>query len=59
MWKNNENASACFGKEGFDFGIYETAVNLTTHRSFVKRYVYSLFWGFQVSLCDTIMLYLY
>ncbi|KAG6420912.1 hypothetical protein SASPL_117456 [Salvia splendens] len=47
MWKNNENASACFGKEGFDFGIYETAVNLTTHRSLVKRYVYSLFWGFQ------------
>ncbi|XP_047950091.1 probable cyclic nucleotide-gated ion channel 20, chloroplastic [Salvia hispanica] len=47
MWKNNENASACFGKEGFDFGIYETAVNLTTHRSLIKRYVYSLFWGFQ------------
>ncbi|XP_042001465.1 probable cyclic nucleotide-gated ion channel 20, chloroplastic [Salvia splendens] len=45
MWKNNENASA--------------AVNITTHRSLVKRYVYSLFWGFQVSLCDTTMLYLY
>ncbi|KAG6423940.1 hypothetical protein SASPL_114348 [Salvia splendens] len=47
MWKNNENASACFGKGGFDFGIYETAVSLTTHRSLLKRYVYSLFWGFQ------------
>ncbi|KAG8388504.1 hypothetical protein BUALT_Bualt02G0132500 [Buddleja alternifolia] len=47
LWKNNENATACFGKNGFDFGIYETAVNLTTHNSIVTRYVYSLFWGFQ------------
>lgn len=46
-WKNNENATACFGKDGFDFGIYENAVNLTTKTSLVKRYVYSLFWGFQ------------
>lgn len=49
-WKNNENATACFGKDGFDFGIYQNAVNLTTHTSLVKRYVYSLFWGFQVSI---------
>ncbi|XP_057812390.1 probable cyclic nucleotide-gated ion channel 20, chloroplastic [Salvia miltiorrhiza] len=47
IWKNNENATACFGKDGFDYGIYENAVNLTTYRSLVKRYVYSLFWGFQ------------
>ncbi|KAH6806759.1 cyclic nucleotide-binding transporter 1 [Perilla frutescens var. frutescens] len=46
-WMNNENATACFGKDGFDFGIYQNAVNLTTHKSLVKRYVYSLFWGFQ------------
>ncbi|KAK4427000.1 putative cyclic nucleotide-gated ion channel 20, chloroplastic [Sesamum alatum] len=47
LWKHNENATACFGKDGFDFGIYENAVNLTTHKSLVTKYVYSLFWGFQ------------
>ncbi|KAK6128212.1 hypothetical protein DH2020_038046 [Rehmannia glutinosa] len=47
LWKNNVNATACFGKDGFDFGIYQNAVNLTTHTSIVTRYVYSLFWGFQ------------
>ncbi|KAI3464188.1 hypothetical protein Pfo_020851 [Paulownia fortunei] len=47
LWKKNENATACFGQGGFDFGIYQNAVNLTTHKSLVTRYVYSLFWGFQ------------
>ncbi|XP_020551310.1 probable cyclic nucleotide-gated ion channel 20, chloroplastic isoform X2 [Sesamum indicum] len=47
LWKSNENATACFKKDGFDFGIYETAVNLTTRRSLVTKYVYSFFWGFQ------------
>ncbi|KAL8530087.1 hypothetical protein ACS0TY_007251 [Phlomoides rotata] len=46
-WKNNENAIACFGKDAFDFGIFQTAVNLTTQKSIATRYVYSLFWGFQ------------
>ncbi|KAG6406487.1 hypothetical protein SASPL_134090 [Salvia splendens] len=46
-WKNNENASACFTKDGFDFGICEAAVNLTTHKEIFDRYLYSLFWGFQ------------
>ncbi|PIN05895.1 hypothetical protein CDL12_21560 [Handroanthus impetiginosus] len=46
-WKNNENATACFGDGDFDFGIYKTAVNLTTQKSVVTRYIYSLFWGFQ------------
>ncbi|PIN05892.1 Cyclic nucleotide-gated cation channel CNGA1-3 [Handroanthus impetiginosus] len=46
-WKNSTNATACFGDGDFDFGIYKTAVNLTTHKSVVTRYVYSLFWGFQ------------
>ncbi|XP_057812453.1 probable cyclic nucleotide-gated ion channel 20, chloroplastic isoform X2 [Salvia miltiorrhiza] len=47
LWKNNEKASACFTKDGFDFGICEAAVNLTTHRDTLDRYLYSLFWGFQ------------
>ncbi|KAL6962822.1 hypothetical protein U1Q18_037783 [Sarracenia purpurea var. burkii] len=46
-WTNNENATACFADEGFDYGIYEKAVNLTTKHSIIKRYIYSLFWGFQ------------
>ncbi|KAG2664834.1 hypothetical protein I3760_16G101800 [Carya illinoinensis] len=46
-WKNNKNASACFMKDGFSYGIYEQAVNLTTKHSIITRYTYSLFWGFQ------------
>ena len=48
-WKNNENASVCFMKDSFDFGIFEAAVNLTTHRDIFDRYLYSLFWGFQLT----------
>ncbi|KAL3512454.1 hypothetical protein ACH5RR_025171 [Cinchona calisaya] len=48
QWRNNDNATACFGGGGnFSFGIYAQAVNLTTEGSVVTRYVYSLFWGFQ------------
>lgn len=47
QWKNNSDAVACFTNGGFDYGIYEQAVNLTTEGSVVTRYVYSLFWGFQ------------
>ncbi|EOY19697.1 Cyclic nucleotide-binding transporter 1 isoform 8 [Theobroma cacao] len=46
-WKNNANASACFSEDGFPYGIYIQTVNLTTERSIITRYVYSLFWGFQ------------
>ncbi|KAK9278892.1 hypothetical protein L1049_028473 [Liquidambar formosana] len=49
QWINNGNASACFvGQGGFPYGIYSEAVELTTKHSFITRYVYSLFWGFQV-----------
>ncbi|KAK8479557.1 hypothetical protein V6N12_064055 [Hibiscus sabdariffa] len=48
IWMNNANVSACFTEDGFDYGIYVPAVNLTTEESIVTRYVYSLFWGFQV-----------
>lgn len=47
-WKNNASASACFGEDGFSYGIYKQAVNLTM-KSLTTRYIYSLFWGFQVS----------
>ncbi|KAK1406402.1 hypothetical protein QVD17_41699 [Tagetes erecta] len=47
MWEQNVNASACFDKDGFPYGIYVNAVNLTTENSVITRYIYSFFWGFQ------------
>lgn len=47
-WRENEKAAACFNPEGaFSYGIYTPAVHLTTRDSMTK-YLYSLFWGFQV-----------
>ncbi|XP_030938982.1 probable cyclic nucleotide-gated ion channel 20, chloroplastic isoform X3 [Quercus lobata] len=46
-WKGNDNATACFTEDGFHYGIYLSAVNLTTEHSIVTRYIFSLFWGFQ------------
>jgi cyclic nucleotide gated channel len=50
-WKQNPNASNCFQTggplNGFDYGIYTKAVNLTG-KNIIIRYIYSLFWGFQV-----------
>ena len=51
QWFNYSGAAACFntGNDAtFQYGIYEQAVLLTTEDSAVKRYIYSLFWGFQV-----------
>lgn len=49
LWKSDVNATACFGQDTFDYGIYQNVVNLTTRHNVVTRYVYSMFWGFQVS----------
>ncbi|KAJ9542617.1 hypothetical protein OSB04_029123 [Centaurea solstitialis] len=46
-WKDNKKSSACFNEDGFPYGIYVKAVNLTTENSIITRYVYSFFWGFQ------------
>ncbi|XP_057952112.1 probable cyclic nucleotide-gated ion channel 20, chloroplastic isoform X2 [Malania oleifera] len=46
-WTKNDNANNCFGKDSFSYGIYGQAVNLTIEQTIVRRYVYSLFWGFQ------------
>ncbi|XP_060670804.1 probable cyclic nucleotide-gated ion channel 20, chloroplastic isoform X3 [Ziziphus jujuba] len=46
-WIDNINATSCFSTDGFPYGIYIQAVNLTMERSVITRYVYSLFWGFQ------------
>ncbi|KAL2334311.1 hypothetical protein Fmac_015524 [Flemingia macrophylla] len=46
-WNESSVASACFTENGFDYGIYLKAVNLTAHHNVINRYVYSSFWGFQ------------
>ncbi|CAI9270761.1 unnamed protein product [Lactuca saligna] len=46
-WKQDRNSSVCFREDGINYGIYATAVNLTTDKSFLTRYVYSFFWGLQ------------
>ncbi|KAL8158189.1 hypothetical protein AgCh_002760 [Apium graveolens] len=46
-WKDNTNATACFGPGNFNNGIYVQAVGLTTETNLPIRYLYSLFWGFQ------------
>lgn len=59
-WIENTNARACFNKEGdFPYGIYKEAVKLTAEDSAITRYVYSLFWGFQVSLLLIHSIFLY
>ncbi|XP_065622172.1 probable cyclic nucleotide-gated ion channel 20, chloroplastic isoform X2 [Quercus suber] len=59
-WTDNDNAAACFTEDGFPYGIYKAAVNLTTEHSIVTRYIFSLFWGFQVFLLyiSSFLLYL-
>ena len=52
IWKQNPNASNCFQTGGpangfFDYGIYVKVVNLN-EEIITTRYIYSLFWGFQV-----------
>ncbi|RDY07745.1 putative cyclic nucleotide-gated ion channel 20, chloroplastic, partial [Mucuna pruriens] len=46
-WTNSSFASACFTEDGFTYGIFNKAVNLTADRNVITRYVYSSFWGFQ------------
>ncbi|KAI4352048.1 hypothetical protein L6164_006334 [Bauhinia variegata] len=46
-WRNNTGASACLTEDGFHYGIYDKAVNLTTEPDLIIRYVFSFFWGFQ------------
>ncbi|XP_017226003.2 probable cyclic nucleotide-gated ion channel 20, chloroplastic [Daucus carota subsp. sativus] len=46
-WKNNKNAMACFGPDGYNYGIYVQAVGLMKNSTMPMRYIYSLSWGFQ------------
>ncbi|WZZ42755.1 hypothetical protein YC2023_039014 [Brassica napus] len=43
----NVTAAACFQENGFRYGIYWKAVNLTHDSNLPEKYIYSLFWGFQ------------
>ncbi|KAL2334320.1 hypothetical protein Fmac_015533 [Flemingia macrophylla] len=50
LWSNNSNAIACLDPSlrAFNYGIYVTSVPLTIQTSVVNKYIYSLFWGFQI-----------
>lgn len=50
QWKNNSRTVDCFNtKDGsFPYGIYVQTVLVSSKHSIVTRYIYSLFWGFQV-----------
>lgn len=55
-WRNNGNASACFTTTGsFQYGVYQQAVLLTAERSIIRRYLYSLFWGFLVLISSLLV----
>ncbi|CAN8258977.1 unnamed protein product [Cochlearia groenlandica] len=47
LWKHSESVGSCFQEDGFTYGIYLKAVNLTKQSNYFERYSYSLFWGFQ------------
>ncbi|XP_057855168.1 probable cyclic nucleotide-gated ion channel 20, chloroplastic [Cryptomeria japonica] len=50
VWRNNTNATDCLmgsNSKNFTYGIYNAAVPVTMESSFIKKYTYSLFWGFQ------------
>ncbi|KAI5083177.1 hypothetical protein GOP47_0002920 [Adiantum capillus-veneris] len=49
MWTSNSDAVGCVfaNSSTFVYGIYNSAVNVTIEKSFVPKYIYSLFWGFQ------------
>jgi cyclic nucleotide gated channel len=51
-WTNNEGAKACLNSKSgpFPYGIYEKAVPLTIETDLLNKYVYALFWGFQVCI---------
>lgn len=48
QWQEDSGSSSCFSSDGdFQYGIYQQVVNLTAESNIVRRYIYSLFWGFQ------------
>ncbi|XP_028240815.1 probable cyclic nucleotide-gated ion channel 20, chloroplastic [Glycine soja] len=50
LWNKNVNATACLDSSSgaFPYGIYVHVVPLTIETRVVKKYVFALFWGFQV-----------
>ncbi|XP_058108465.1 probable cyclic nucleotide-gated ion channel 20, chloroplastic isoform X3 [Magnolia sinica] len=49
LWQNSTTTNDCFDTDhgSFSYGIYEQVVVVSTEKSIVTRYMYSLFWGFQ------------
>ncbi|CAA6659350.1 unnamed protein product [Spirodela intermedia] len=49
IWNKDAEASSCLSKSNtYSYGIYQQASIITKRDSFIVRYIYSLFWGFQV-----------
>jgi len=52
-WINNDaGANACLNSTSgpFSYGIYANAIPLTLETNMTNKYVYALFWGFQVCI---------
>jgi cyclic nucleotide gated channel len=58
LWSNNPDAIACLNTSStpFHYGIYVNAVPLTFETNILNKYIYSLFWGFQVPATYNYML---
>lgn len=52
LWSEDLGAKACLNtsSNAFSYGIYEGAVPLTIETKVINKYVYALFWGFQVCI---------
>jgi len=51
-WRNDKGANDClnFSSGVFSYGIYANVVPLTIETRVISKYVYALFWGFQVCI---------
>jgi len=49
-WSGYKGADDCLNSTSgvFSYGIYANAVRLTIETRVINKYVYALFWGFQV-----------
>ncbi|RHN52456.1 hypothetical protein MtrunA17_Chr6g0480761 [Medicago truncatula] len=52
VWRIDKGAETCMNATSgaFSYGIYANAIPLTKETRWIKKYVYSLFWGFQVCI---------
>lgn len=51
-WSDDKGADACLNSTSgaINYGIYANAVQLTIETTVAKKYMYAVFWGFQVCI---------